>query len=102
MSTSCCSHLHDPAIVTDLVSNACQLPTLQLHQERTKTWLAHPRSARTKGVVHFLGGAFAGAAPQLLYNSFVELLADAGYTVIATPYKVTFRHDACARQVSLL
>jgi hypothetical protein len=68
-------------------------------QERSKTWLAHPRSARTKGVVHFLGGAFAGAAPQLLYNSFVELLADSGYTVIATPYKVTFQHDVCARQV---
>jgi len=49
--------------------------------------------------VHFLGGAFAGAAPQLLYNSFVELLADAGYTVVATPYKVTFQHDVCARQV---
>jgi hypothetical protein len=72
---------------------------LQLLQDRSKTWLAHPRSARTKGVVHFLGGAFAGAAPQLLYNSFVELLADAGYTVISTPYKVTFQHDKCARQV---
>lgn len=49
--------------------------------------------------MHFLGGAFAGAAPQLLYNTFVELLADAGYTVISTPYKVTFQHDVCARQV---
>ena len=50
-------------------------------------------------MIHFLGGAFAGAAPQLLYNSFVELLADEGYTVISTPYKVTFQHDVCARQV---
>jgi hypothetical protein len=68
-------------------------------QERSKTWLAHPRSARTNGVVHFLGGAFAGAAPQLFYNSFIELLADSGYTVIATPYRVTFQHDVCARKV---
>lgn len=51
-------------------------------------------------MVHFLGGAFAGAAPQLFYNSFIELLADSGYTVIATPYRVTFQHDVCARKVS--
>jgi len=60
-------------------------------QDGTKAWVAHPRAAQVKGVIHFLGGAFAGAAPQLLYNSFVELLADAGYTTIATPYAVTFR-----------
>jgi hypothetical protein len=57
-----------------------------LLQEGTKAWVAHPRAARVSGVIHFLGGAFAGAAPQLLYNGFIELLADAGYTTIATPY----------------
>jgi hypothetical protein len=57
-----------------------------LAQEGTKAWVAHPRAARVNGVIHFLGGAFAGAAPQLLYNGFIELLADAGYTTIATPY----------------
>lgn len=55
-------------------------------QEGTKAWVAHPRAARVSGVIHFLGGAFAGAAPQLLYNGFIEQLADAGYTTIATPY----------------
>lgn len=62
-------------------------------------WVAHSRRARTKGVCHFLGGAFAGAAPQVAYNLFIALIADAGYTVISTPYAVTFKHADCARLV---
>jgi hypothetical protein len=61
-------------------------------QEGTKAWVAHPRAARVNGIIHFLGGAFAGAAPQLLYNGFIELLADAGYTTIATPYAGEIDH----------
>ena len=49
-----------------------------------------------RGIVHFLGGAFAGAAPQLLYPLLISLLAEAGFTVVATPYMVTFRHRGCA------
>ena len=40
------------------------------------------------GVIHFLGGAFVGAAPHLLYNSFLQLLADEGYIIVATPYRL--------------
>lgn len=29
--------------------------------DATGAWVAHARSARVKGVIHFLGGAFAGA-----------------------------------------
>ena len=33
----------------------------------------------------------SGAAPQLLYASLLDAVAQAGYTVVATPYAVTFR-----------
>jgi Protein of unknown function (DUF1350) len=61
-----------------------------------------PPDCATQGVVHLLGGAFAGAAPQLLYRGLGEAVAGAGYTVVATPYAVTFRHDRCAAAVRLL
>ena len=49
--------------------------------------------------MHFLGGAFAGASPQLIYPLLLQLLARAGYTVISTPYAVTFKHLVCAGAV---
>ena len=55
-----------------------------------------PSRGQPVGVVHFLGGAFAGAAPYAAYGTFIDELADAGFTCIATPYAVTFRHDECA------
>lgn len=42
------------------------------------------------GVIHFLGGAFVGAAPHLTYRYLLEGLADAGYIVVATPYRLDF------------
>lgn len=62
----------------------------------TGAWVVAP-PYRSKGVVHFLGGAFAGAAPQVVYALLLDSLSAAGYTAIATPYAVTFRHDDCAR-----
>ncbi|EFJ53275.1 hypothetical protein VOLCADRAFT_72563 [Volvox carteri f. nagariensis] len=64
----------------------------------TGAWVVAPRY-RSKGIVHFLGGAFAGAAPQVVYSLILDSIAAAGYTAIATPYAVTFRHDECARRV---
>ncbi len=58
-----------------------------------------PESFRPKGIVHFLGGAFAGATPQLLYPGLIRALSKAGYAVISTPYAVTFRHLDCAQRV---
>ena len=46
--------------------------------------------------MHFLGGAFAGASPQLIYPLLLQMLAQAGYTVVSTPYAVTFKHLECA------
>ncbi|KAG2502253.1 hypothetical protein HYH03_000739 [Edaphochlamys debaryana] len=58
----------------------------------TGAWVVAP-PVRSKGVVHFLGGAFAGAAPQVVYSLLLDTLAAAGYTSVAIPYAVTFRHD---------
>eukprot|EP01026_Neomeris_dumetosa_P001442 TRINITY_DN10355_c0_g2_i7.p1 TRINITY_DN10355_c0_g2~~TRINITY_DN10355_c0_g2_i7.p1 ORF type:complete len:342 (-),score=26.54 TRINITY_DN10355_c0_g2_i7:177-1202(-) len=49
-----------------------------------------------KGIIHFAGGAFVGAAPQLSYSLLIELLAQAGYSVITPPYALTFQHEKCA------
>ena len=58
-----------------------------------------PRTGRVRGIVHFLGGAFVGAAPQLAYPLLLRRLSAAGYTVICVPYKVTFKHLECAAKV---
>ena len=63
------------------------------------SWVIAPPQGRPKGTVHFLGGAFAGASPQLIYPLLLQLLARAGYTVISTPYAVTFKHLVCAGAV---
>ena len=63
------------------------------------SWVVAPAAGRPRGTVHFLGGAFAGAAPQVAYALLLQLLAEAGYTCVATPYAVTFQHLVCASAV---
>ena len=38
-----------------------------------------PKGVKSKAVVHFLGGAFVGAAPHISYRYMLEDLADQGY-----------------------
>ena len=33
-----------------------------------------------------------GAAPQIGYSLLMELLAEGGYTVVTTPFKLSFKH----------
>ena len=40
------------------------------------------------GVIHFLGGAFVGAAPHITYRYLLEALNSAGYIIVATPYRL--------------
>lgn len=72
---------------------------------------------RPKAIIHLTGGAFAAAAPNIVvrgarraltnchaprcaqYSLLGHLLSNAGYTVIATPFAVTFQHAACTQQV---
>eukprot|EP01025_Chloroclados_australasicus_P029359 TRINITY_DN2933_c0_g1_i1.p2 TRINITY_DN2933_c0_g1~~TRINITY_DN2933_c0_g1_i1.p2 ORF type:complete len:338 (-),score=25.52 TRINITY_DN2933_c0_g1_i1:281-1294(-) len=58
-----------------------------------------PSEGSPKGIIHFVGGAFVGAAPGLSYSLMIELLNQAGYSVISTPYALTFQHGECARQL---
>ena len=50
-------------------------------------------------MVSFWVSHLAGAAPHLIYSSLLERVADAGCTVISTPYNVTFSHQSCAEAV---
>ena len=49
--------------------------------------------------VHFVGGAFVGAAPQLGYSLFLESLAKRGALIIATPYPTSFDHTNTADNI---
>uniref|UniRef100_A0A7N0VE98 Uncharacterized protein n=1 Tax=Kalanchoe fedtschenkoi TaxID=63787 RepID=A0A7N0VE98_KALFE len=61
-------------------------------------WVLKPENSRPTSVVHFIGGMFVGAAPQLTYRLFLERLADRGVLVIATPYAAGFSTKLPAAQ----
>nr|CAB3486960.1 unnamed protein product [Digitaria exilis] len=62
-------------------------------------WVLRPKSSEPSFVVHFVGGIFVGAAPQITYRFFLERLADRGALVIATPYASGFDHFFIADEV---
>ncbi|XP_066347146.1 uncharacterized protein [Miscanthus floridulus] len=62
-------------------------------------WVLRPKSSEPSFVVHFVGGIFVGAAPQITYRFFLECLANRGALVIATPYASGFDHFFIADEV---
>ncbi|MGK7873708.1 MAG: DUF1350 family protein [Xenococcaceae cyanobacterium] len=66
-------------------------------QEISGNWVLIPR--QPIGIVHFLGGAFVAAAPNLTYRWLLEQLGKEGYAIIATPFVNTLDHTAIARNV---
>lgn len=59
------------------------------------SWVAlHPTP---QGVIFFIGGAFYGSLPTLFYRHFLQQLYAAGYTVVALPFRFTFRHWSVAQ-----
>ncbi len=53
-------------------------------------WVAlHPQP---QGVVQVIGGAFFGTFPTIFYRYLLKQLFEQGYTIIAIPYRFTFRH----------
>lgn len=66
-------------------------------QEISGNWVLIPR--HPIGIVHFLGGAFVAAAPQLTYRWLLEQLAEKNYAVVATPFVNTLDHAAIAQSV---
>jgi len=66
-------------------------------QEGASHMLYPPDGVKHKGVVHFLGGAFVGAAPHLSYRYLLEDIADQGYIIVSTPYNLIFNYvNMCA------
>lgn len=58
-------------------------------QEKHGNYLLYPPDdVKPVGVVHFLGGAFVGAAPHIVYRYLLESLAQEGYIVVTTPYRL--------------
>ncbi|CAL9184151.1 unnamed protein product [Musa hybrid cultivar] len=62
-------------------------------------WVLKPKSRTPKAVVHFVGGIFVGAAPQLTYRLFLERLSTRGALVVATPFASGFDHFLIADEV---
>lgn len=62
-------------------------------------WILRPLRGPATAVVHFLGGAFVGAAPQLTYRLLLESLAAREVMVIATPFSTGFNHLRIADEI---
>jgi hypothetical protein len=61
--------------------------------------LRPPPSEPPRAVLHFLGGAFVGAAPHVTYPRLLSLLAESGFVVVATPYELDFDYLKLCDQV---
>ncbi len=61
-------------------------------------WVLPPKT-RLTGVIHLLGGAFVGVAPQLSYQALLVPLVQAGWGVVAVPYLNIFDHSLLAQEV---
>lgn len=68
-------------------------------QEIEGAWVIRPKMGTPRAVVHFTGGVFVGAAPQLTYRLFLERLAERGFIIIATPFASGFDHFRIADEV---
>lgn len=66
-------------------------------QEIYGNWVLVPR--RPIAIIHFLGGAFVAAAPQVTYRWLLEQLAQQGYAIVATPFVNTLDHTDIAKRV---
>ncbi len=54
------------------------------------SWIAiHPEP---KGVIQFMGGALFGSFPTVFYRYLLRRLFEEGYTIIALPFRFSFRH----------
>ncbi|MFM2303985.1 MAG: hypothetical protein RLZZ135_1395 [Cyanobacteriota bacterium] len=54
------------------------------------SWIAiHPQP---KGIIQFIGGAFFGTFPTIFYRYYLQTLFEAGYTIVALPFRFSFRH----------
>ena len=66
-------------------------------REVSGNWVWIPPQPRA--IIHFLGGAFVAAAPNITYKLLLEAIGRRGYVIVATPFINTFDHDAIAKDV---
>ena len=73
-------------------------------KELEGAWVLPPPNGRAAvGVVHFIGGAFVGASPQLTYRLLLESLSARGdLTIVATPYAIGFDHLRLADEIQFV
>lgn len=55
---------------------------------------------RAKAVIHFIGGAFVGAAPHIAYSTLLERLMRRGYCIVATPYDLSLDYLATIADIT--
>lgn len=58
-----------------------------------------PEGRAPEAVVHFLGGAFVGAAPQLAYRPLLEALASRNVLIVTTPFSTSFDNLRTADEI---
>lgn len=90
------------AAASSFVSPSSGVPKLNIAYKRVADCLvfpALPRRRKPRALIHFIGGAFIGAVPEVTYSLFIELLTRQDFLVIATPYNVTFEHVVAAETV---
>nr|WP_265579933.1 DUF1350 family protein [Romeria gracilis] len=69
-------------------------PDLLRFRALTASWAAiHPQP---KGVIFFIGGAFFGNFPTFFYRHLLQSLFDQGFTLVAFPFRFSFRHWSVA------
>ena len=61
-------------------------------EELHGNYILRPQQQQPRALIHFLGGALLGAAPQLTYRYLLERLSSRGYLIVATPYQLSFDH----------
>lgn len=64
-------------------------------------WVLRPCNRKPTSVVHFLGGAFVGAAPQLTYRLFLEAMASKGIMVCSSHTVQQFQTLLCCSSLAL-
>lgn len=74
------------------------MPDVELPRFRFKPlttgWAAiHPQP---QGVIFFIGGAFFGTFPTVFYRYLLRSLYQKGYTLVAFPFRFSFRHWSVA------
>lgn len=58
-----------------------------------------PAAGAPRCLVHFTGGAFVGAAPQVAYAPLLQELAARGALIVATPFPTSFDHLRTADEI---